>query len=47
MYVVMRSSFISALTPSLLLRKRYFSLRELFQSQRDKHCSRSERGLIR
>ena len=30
--------------PSLLLRKQYLSLRELFQSQRDKHCSRSERG---
>ena len=32
--------------PSLLLRKQCLSLRELFQSHRDKHCSRSERGGI-
>ena len=32
--------------PSLLLRKQCLSLRELSQSHRDKHCSRSERWSI-
>ena len=31
---------------SLLLRRQCLSLRELFQSHRDKHCSRHERGDI-
>ena len=36
---------IRRMSASLLLRKQYLSLRELFQSLWDKHCSRSERGV--